>query len=187
MARETASERVGAGSAKQVLFGDLHVHTTLSMDAFLFSLPLVDGEGSHPPADACNFARFCSGIDFWSINDHAESLTPRFWSETKEAIRQCNEVTDPANPDVVAFLGFEWTQADVADAARHYGHKNVVYRYTDEDRVPPRPIAFSASGLESFDVFKIPTRSKLLMPAVDISGFQRYMEFNKYLQELSSA
>ena len=38
--------------AKQILFGDLHVHTTFSADAFIRSLPMLQGEGAHPPADA---------------------------------------------------------------------------------------------------------------------------------------
>ena len=33
-------EALGASPAKQVLFGDLHVHTTFSFDAFLMNLPM---------------------------------------------------------------------------------------------------------------------------------------------------
>ena len=43
---------------KQILFGDLHVHTTFSTDAFLWSLPMLQGEGAHPVGDACDYARF---------------------------------------------------------------------------------------------------------------------------------
>ena len=185
-ARKSAAAGVGIESARQILFGDFHVHTTVSMDAFLFSLPLAEGEGSHPLADACDFARFCSGIDFWSINDHAENLTPRFWNETKEALRQCNDVADPASPDTVAFLGFEWTQADMDDAKRHFGHRNVIYLHTGEEQVPHRPIGFKAGGLEDYDVYKVPASRKLLLPLVDISGFKRYMELNKFLGEIDS-
>ena len=121
---------------KQILFGDLHVHTTFSADAFMRSLPILQGEGAHPPADACDFARYCSALDFWSINDHAEAITPQHWQETKESIRQCNAVAgDPKNPDIVAFLGWEWTQVG-ATPETHYGHKNVILRDTADDRVP---------------------------------------------------
>src|SRR5206468_3030550 len=83
-----------------------------------------------PPADACDFARFCSALDFWSINDHAEGVSPRHWQETKESIRQCNAVAgDPRYPDLVSFLGWEWTQVGVTPAD-HYGHKNVVFHDT---------------------------------------------------------
>src|SRR5690606_31879517 len=104
-ARALAARADAAPPAKQILFGDLHVHTTFSADAFMMALPILQGEGTHPIADACDYARYCSGVDFWSINDHAESLTPRRWQETRESIRECNaRAGDPANPDVVAFL-----------------------------------------------------------------------------------
>lgn len=126
---------------KQILFGDLHVHTTYSSDAYNAALPMYQGEGSHPPGDACDFARYCSGLDFWSINDHAEGLTPRQWSQTKDMVRQCNAVAgDPAHPDMVTFLGWEWTQTG-STADSHYGHKNVVLRDTGENEVPVRPIS----------------------------------------------
>ena len=136
-----AAAVAGAPAEKQILFGDLHAHTTFSLDAFYMSLPLATGEGAHPPADACDFARFCSALDFWSINDHAEGLTPAQWQETIDSIRQCNAVgQDPAHPDTVAFLGWEWTQAG-AVPEQHWGHKNVVLADLDPDHVPARPIA----------------------------------------------
>ncbi len=137
---DDAAAGIGVWRPKQILFGDLHVHTTFSLDAFLFSLPPIGSEGAHPPADACDFARHCSALDFWSINDHAEGITPAHWRETVEAIRECNAVAgDPANPDTVAFLGWEWTQVGVTPAD-HYGHKNVVLADTDVGHVPKRPI-----------------------------------------------
>jgi hypothetical protein len=130
----------GRSESKQILFGDLHVHSTFSTDAFLSALPLNGGQGAHPVSEACDFARFCSSLDFWSINDHDVALTPRRWRETIDAIRECNAVSgDPANPDVVAYLGWEWTQmGNTPD--NHYGHKNVVLRDLDDASIPTRPI-----------------------------------------------
>ena len=42
----------GVPQPKQVLFGDLHVHSTFSTDAFLGALPLTGGQGMHPVSDA---------------------------------------------------------------------------------------------------------------------------------------
>ena len=81
--------RDGREPEKQILFGDLHVHTTYSFDGFLFSLPLMGGEGAHPPNDACDFARYCSNLDFYSLTDHAESLRPEHWAKSKESVREC--------------------------------------------------------------------------------------------------
>jgi hypothetical protein len=147
-----AARGVGLPGAKSILFGDLHVHTTFSFDAFSFSLPAAGGEGAHPPADACDFARFCSALDFWSINDHAFSLTPQHWEETVESIEQCNDVAaGEASPDTVAFLGWEWTNVGLTPD-EHYGHKNVILRNVSGEGVPPRPIAalrgaFAGPGL----------------------------------------
>ncbi len=136
-----AAVSLGVAEPKQILFGDLHVHTTFSADAFQMSLPMAGGDGAHPVADACDFARFCAGLDFWSINDHAITSTPRRWAETVDSMRQCDAVAgDPANPDVVPFLGWEWTQIGTTPA-NHYGHKNVVLRDLEQGRIPPRPIA----------------------------------------------
>jgi hypothetical protein len=136
-----AADEIGVSRPKQILFGDFHVHTTLSLDAFLMSLPAVGGEGAHPPADACDFARYCSALDFWSINDHAESIFPAAWDDTIRSIRACNErAGDPANPDSVAFLGWEWTQVGTRPED-HFGHKNVVLRGIEDDEIPARPIS----------------------------------------------
>ncbi len=139
-------ERAAGDADGRILFGDLHVHTTLSVDAFQWSLPLIGGEGVHPPADACDFARFCSQLDFYSLTDHAEALTPRTWDMVKESIRQCNAVDDADQPDLVSFTGFEWTQIGLTPES-HYGHKNVIFKGTADDALPARAIA--APGLAS--------------------------------------
>ena len=93
-------------SNKQILFGDTHVHSTYSSDAFLWSLPLNNGEGPHPVSDACDYARFCSALDFWVISDHAEAATPTKWMQAKKAVRQCNAIHENSEtPDLISFLG----------------------------------------------------------------------------------
>ena len=140
-AEREAARAVGVAQPKQILFGDLHVHTTFSADAFYLALPMMQGAGAHPIADACDYARFCSALDFWSINDHAEASTPRRWRETKAAIRECAAVagSDARNPDVAVFLGWEWSQIGQT-VADHYGHKNVIFKGLQDDEVPTRPI-----------------------------------------------
>jgi len=145
-----AADEVGVAAPKQILFGDLHVHSTFSLDAFLMALPIGGGEGAHPVSDACDFARHCSALDFWSINDHAVALTSRDWEETVEAMRQCNEISgDADNPDVSAFLGWEWTQMGT-NPDNHYGHKNVILKGLADDEIPTRPIAARAPA-DAFD------------------------------------
>jgi hypothetical protein len=138
----SAAEDIGVARPKQILFGDLHVHTTFSFDAFQQSLPMAGGDGAHPVADACDYARHCAALDFWSINDHAVTLTPRRWSETVDSVRQCNEVAgNGTNPDLVSYLGWEWTQVGT-EPANHWGHKNVIVRDLEDGAIPTRPISF---------------------------------------------
>src|SRR5437867_2722105 len=172
-------------AGKQILFGDLHVHTTFSADAFIRSLPMLQGEGAHPPADACDFAHFCSGLDFWSITDHAESISPQHWRETKESVRQCNAVAgDPRSPDLVTYLGWEWTQVGVGPAD-HYGHKNVIFRDTADDRVPRRPISALDQHLIGALRQRPPPWQRLRFPVLDFPNRQRYLDFGTFQNESS--
>ncbi len=134
-----AATEIGVAKPKQILFGDLHVHSTFSPDAFGMALPATGGSGAKPISHACDYARHCSALDFWSINDHAMGITPWKWEQTIEAIRQCDAISgDGADPDVTPFLGWEWTQMGTTPS-NHYGHKNVILRSLDD--VPDRPVA----------------------------------------------
>jgi hypothetical protein len=52
---------------------------------------------------------------------------------------------EPANPDTVAFLGWEWTHVGTTPDD-HWGHKNVVLAHTDDANVPARPIAAATTA-----------------------------------------
>jgi hypothetical protein len=147
IAQRRAARDVGLAKADQILFGDLHVHTTFSPDAFMAALPLVGGDGAHPVSDACDFARWCSALDFWSINDHDVGHTPWKWKQTIEGIRECNAVAEDSRaPDTVAYLGWEWTQIGTTPD-NHYGHKNVIVRGLADEEVPTRPITVRLPGI----------------------------------------
>jgi len=178
-----ARDSVAAGDRKQILFGDLHVHTTFSPDAFMTSLPMMGGSGLHPPADACDFARLCADLDFWSINDHAEGISPQHWSETIDAIAECNERSgDPLDPDSVAFLGWEWSQVG-GTPDDHYGHKNVIFLETDRAKVPKRPIA---APRPEFRVAALPFVGRMLFSALEPSKAGLYADYALYTEEVSS-
>jgi len=172
-------------SPKQILFGDTHVHSTYSTDAFLWSLPILNGEGPHPISDACDYARFCSALDFWVTTDHAEASSPRKWKEIKESVRQCNAVANEEDPDLVTFLGFEWTQVGLY-ADEHYGHKNVVFLDTEEGKVPLRPIG--AGGIATDGMRQtIGGQAGQFKPLafLDFKNRHRYFNFIKFTQEFS--
>ncbi len=172
-----------ADDEKVVLFGDLHVHTTYSFDAYLFSLPLMGGEGAHPPNDACDFARYCADLDFYALTDHAESLVQETWEDVKESVRQCNAVAgDPADPDVVAFTGFEWSQAGTTPED-HYGHRCVFFRDTADDELPTRPI-----GARSDDGILASARDNIgFMRIATPWNWQVYSDYMRFVTRIVDA
>ena len=101
--------RLGINSDSQILFGDTHVHTTNSSDAFKFSLPLMHGaQGAFPPGYACDYARFASQLDFYFLTDHAEAYTPERWQDAIDSVEMCNEMAQANGyQDVYAFIGYE--------------------------------------------------------------------------------
>ncbi len=181
--QQQAQKENGVAASSQILFGDLHVHTTYSPDAFITAMPLMQGSGLAPPAAACDFARFCSALDFWSINDHAEGITPERWELTREAIRQCNAVAgDSDNPDTVAFLGWEWSQVNNMDRNQHYGHKNVIFLDTANDKVPARSIAAPRKQLNKSP---IGVGAQYVLAAMDWKNRNLYLSIDDYYQAIA--
>lgn len=168
--------------AKQILFGDLHVHTTYSTDAFQWALPLNGGPGAFPLADACDFARYCASLDFWAITDHAEASTPVRWRRTKESIRQCQrQAGDGPEPDMISYVGFEWTQVG-RTPSDHYGHQNVIFRDLDDAAIAKRPIA--SSGLATQALRETATGLAPGVLALDPEHATVYLDFNTFLRKV---
>ncbi|MFT5696000.1 MAG: hypothetical protein ACI9QQ_001979 [Myxococcota bacterium] len=181
----SAAEEVGSFRAKEILFGDFHVHTSFSPDAFTMGLPLSGGTGSHTVSDACDFARYCSSLDFWSVNDHAEASTQRRWQETIDAVRQCDAVGSggegvEASPDLISFLGWEWSHMGTT-AENHYGHRNIVLRDLDDEHIPTRPIASDSPAQ-----YMTPPSTALLATLIAVSGDPEYFRYANYQQETSA-
>lgn len=167
---------------KDILFGDLHVHTSFSPDALMTAMPYVGGKGSVPPSAACDYARYCSALDFWSVNDHAEGITPARWQQTKDIVRACNAVSgDPLNPDTVALLGWEWSQVNT-DPAKHYGHKNVVFLDTDDAKVPSRAIAAPREKLNKAPMGRA---MQWLLAVIDFENRAFYHGIGEYYDDIA--
>jgi len=167
-------------NASQILFGDLHVHTTYSIDAFTLELPMMGLQGVHDSSMACDFARYCANLDFFSFNDHAEGLTPDHWREQKKIIQQCNiSNEDTLTTDLVVFPGWEWTQIGTTKD-NHWGHRNVIFK--DIYNLPVRPIGSRTpeSGLGVFDTTQQAVKARWL----DVFNFKRYSDLNWLLNEV---
>tara|TARA_Y100001970_G_scaffold224281_1_gene276399 strand:- start:5836 stop:7995 length:2160 start_codon:yes stop_codon:yes gene_type:complete len=164
----------------QILFGDLHVHTTYSIDAFTLELPMMGLQGAHDSSMACDFARYCANLDFFSFNDHAESLTPEHWRQQNKIVEQCNiSNDDPITNDLVVFPGWEWTQIGTTKE-NHWGHRNVIFK--DIYNLPARPIGARTpnSGLGVFDTTEQAVGARWL----DIFNFKRYSDLKWLLNEV---
>jgi len=120
---------------ERIYWGDLHVHTSYSVDAY------IGGMAPGRYADeAGQYALYCSRLDFYAVTDHAEMLThSNYWTEAVRAAQSFNQIgaTHPdanGDPGIVAFTGWEWTLSYL------YGHKNVILKYDDPKKLPPSPI-----------------------------------------------
>lgn len=141
-----AARIAGANNNKQILFGDLHAHTAYSDDAHLFGLPIMQARHElRPPMSACNYARFVSQLDFLGTTDHGESYLPQLWRDGVEAMRLCDSVGSSGAPDLVGFVGFEWTSI-ARTVPQHYLHRNVIIRDIVGNGVPKRSIGFYRSA-----------------------------------------
>jgi len=172
---------------KQILFGDTHVHTTNSADAFMYSLPMMHGaSGAYPPAYACDYARFISQLDFYFLTDHAESFTPRQWRDGIDSVRQCNRLAgDPQNPDLVAFVGWEWTQVG-ATAESHYGHHNVLFKDDNPDQLPARPIASIGVGVATVAARSGSAKQSALLGLLDPRHKNYYASYNDWVMQMAA-
>ena len=172
---------------KQILFGDTHVHTTNSADAFMYSLPMMHGaSGAYPPAYACDYARFISQLDFYFLTDHAESFTPGQWRDGIESVRHCNRMAgDPMNPDIVAFVGWEWTQVG-STAETHFGHHNVLFKDDQPELLPTRPIAAQGVGVATVAARSGSARQSALLGLLDPRHRDYYASYNDWVMQMAA-
>jgi hypothetical protein len=185
--QEEARQALSVPAEKQILFGDTHVHTTNSADAFMYSLPLMYGSrGAYPPAFACDYARFISQLDFYFLTDHAESFTPRQWQDSIRSVQQCNRLAgESSSPDLVAFIGWEWTQVG-ATAEKHYGHHNVLFKDDDPERLPRRPIAAQGAGVATVAARSEESRLPSSLGLVDPRHRDYYADYNRWIEEMAA-
>lgn len=185
--QNNARQLMAVESDKQILFGDTHVHSTNSADAFMYSLPMMHGtSGAYPPAYACDYARFISQLDFYFLTDHAESFTPSQWQDSIDSVQQCNRLAgDPENPDLAAFIGWEWTQVG-ATAEKHYGHHNVLFKDDQTELLPARPIASVGLGVATIAARSNSSKQSRILGLIDPRHRGYYSAYNEWVGQMAA-
>ena len=127
-------------------------------------------------------ARHCADLDFFSLNDHAEGLTPERWQRSIESLRSCDaRAGDPASPDLVPFLGWEWTQTGTTPET-HFGHKNIIVPSLDAAEIPARPI--SALADDALDRARYLWLARVVEAAATL-GADPYADFLWWIRRLT--
>lgn len=92
---------------RSCFFGDLHVHSSLSLCAWKVSGSLEENY---------DYARGEAGHDFTAVTDHAEHMDEDAWRRSQETADRFDEPGSFAT-----LVGYEWT-------SELYGHRNVYFR-----------------------------------------------------------
>ncbi|MCR9104214.1 MAG: DUF3604 domain-containing protein [Gammaproteobacteria bacterium] len=125
-------------------FGDLHVHTTLSLDASGFGTTTTPAQayefakgqliGLHPfdqMGDPLRSAQIDRPLDFAMVSDHAEDIDAAGWQAVQAAAAlHYDRSTDC---EFTTFVGYEWTRSPIL--LNEFGqieglnlHRNVLFR-----------------------------------------------------------
>jgi hypothetical protein len=90
---------------------------------------------------------------------------------------------DPEQPDLVAFLGWEWTDMSPMEPGEHYGHKNIVVLGTSDAETPARPIGARSTALDQlFTNLGVLGGSLIAWP--DFPDIKPYLDFNRFRRDV---